>query len=259
MGVRLRSILFVEIILVSVIALTIVEIGLYGTGFAGKTLWDWMQLLIIPVVLAVAALLFNFATARTEQKIATQRYEQDQQIALQRYANDLNIALDKQREDLLQTYLDRMSELLLDKQLRTSELDAEVRNVARVRTITILFQLDTRRLEYVFAFLREAGLVSSKPNSSIVTLSNADLDRITLSGVNLSGTDMSGTTLRRANLSEANLCYANFFAANLRASDLSDANLSGTDLSGAFDTTPEQLAKAKTLKDAIMPDGSKHE
>jgi hypothetical protein len=36
MGVRLRSILFVEIILVSVIALTIVEIGLYGTGFAGN-------------------------------------------------------------------------------------------------------------------------------------------------------------------------------------------------------------------------------
>jgi uncharacterized protein YjbI with pentapeptide repeats len=223
---------------------------------------------------------------------------------LQPYANDLNIALDKQREDLLQTYLDRKSELLLDKQLRTSELDAEVRNVARVRTITILFQLDTRRLEYVFAFLREAGLVSSTPNSSIVTLSNADLDRINLSGVNLSGTDMSGTTFRRANLSEANLCNANFFAANLREAnlrapdlrealflntnlfgailenaklkealilsaklkeaflkeaDLSDANLSGIDLSGALDTTPEQLAKAKTLKDAIMPDGSKHE
>jgi hypothetical protein len=68
----------------------------------GKTLWDWLQLLIIPLVLAVAALLFNLATTRTEQEIATQRYEQDK-----------SIALDKQREDLLQTYLDRMSELLL--------------------------------------------------------------------------------------------------------------------------------------------------
>jgi hypothetical protein len=31
----------------------------------GKGLWDWLQLLIIPVVLAVGALLFNFANTRT--------------------------------------------------------------------------------------------------------------------------------------------------------------------------------------------------
>src|SRR6266566_3236374 len=108
----------------------------------GKALWDWLQLLFIPLVLAVAALLFNRATTRTEQKIA----------------------LDKQREDLLQSYLDRMSELLLEKSLATSPSD-EVRNVARVRTTTILFQLDARRIGYVFAFLREAGLMSTKSNS----------------------------------------------------------------------------------------------
>lgn len=62
-----------------------------GTGFLNKTLWDWLQLLIIPLVLAVAALLFNLATTRTEQKIAS----------------------DKQREDHLQIYLDCISELLL--------------------------------------------------------------------------------------------------------------------------------------------------
>src|SRR5439155_20604009 len=120
----------------------------------GKTLWDWLQLLVIPVVLATGALLFNFAITRTEQRIAAQRYEHDQQIAL-----------DKQREDLLQAYLDRMSELLLKEKLRSSEVDAEVRNVARVRTITILTQLDARRIGYVFTFLREARLMSNKPNS----------------------------------------------------------------------------------------------
>src|SRR6266480_6593949 len=161
----------------------------------GKTMWDWLQLLIVPVALALIALLFNRATTRTEQKIAADRYKQDkeiasrhyhqdQQIAKQRYEQDKNIALDKQRGDVLQTYLDRMTELLLDKQLRTSEPDAEVRNVARVRTITILFQLDARRIGYVFSFLREAGLISNKPKSSIVSLSHADLDGINLSRVN---------------------------------------------------------------------------
>ena len=31
------------------------------TGFGDKTAWDWMELLIVPVVLAVGALLFNLS------------------------------------------------------------------------------------------------------------------------------------------------------------------------------------------------------
>ena len=38
-----------------------------------KTLWDWLQLLIIPVVLAVTALLFNGAISRNEQRLTIQR------------------------------------------------------------------------------------------------------------------------------------------------------------------------------------------
>src|SRR5260370_35277094 len=75
----------------------------------GKTLWDWLQLLIIPLVLAVIALFFNRATTRTYQKIAADRYQQDKesasrhyhqyrQISKQRYQNTQTITLDKQRE-----------------------------------------------------------------------------------------------------------------------------------------------------------------
>ena len=179
-----------------------------------KTLWDWLQLLLIPLVLAVAALLFNRATTRTEQ----------------------TIALDKQREDLLQAYLDRMSELLLEKKLATSPSE-EARNVARVRTITILFQLDARRIGYVFAFLREAGLMSAYSDSSIVSLSQANLNKIDLS---------------QANLSEANLSEANLRQADLRQANLSEANLIRTIV------TEAQLKKAKSLDLATMPNGSKH-
>lgn len=147
-----------------------------GTGFLKKTLWDWLQLLIVPLVLAVVALVFQIANTRTEQQIAKQRYEQDQQIAL-----------DKQREDLLQAYLDRMSELLLEKNLRTSAPDEEVRKVARVRTTTVLFQLDARRIGYVFTFLRESKLMSATSNDNIVSLSGADLSGVNLSFANLSG------------------------------------------------------------------------
>jgi len=147
-----------------------------GTGFQGKTVWDWLQLLIIPAALALTALFFNQANTHTERQIAQQRYEQDQKIAQQRYEQDQEIALDKQREDLLQTYLDRMSELLLKEGLRTSQADAEVRKVARARTISILRQLDVKRIEYVFAFLQETGL--AKLPDPVVSLKDADLSNV---------------------------------------------------------------------------------
>ncbi len=192
----------------------------------GKALWDWLQLLIIPLVLAVAALLFNFANTRTEHQIAQQRYEQDQQIAL-----------DKQHEDLLQAYLDRIAELLLKESLRTSPSE-EVRNVARVRTITVLTQLNARRIGFVFAFLREAGLMSTTSNSSVVSLKGADLHAVkwgqaTLTGANLTGADLSEATLTGAFLNGAFLSGADLKDAKLSRVDLSRADLSRADLSGA--------------------------
>jgi len=211
-------------------------------GLRGKTLWDWLQLLIIPLVLAVIALLFNRATTRAEQKIAAERYEQDkeiasrhyhqdQQIAERRYQNDKSIALDKQREDLLQTYLDRMSELLLDRQLRTSAPDSEVRNVARVRTINILLQLDSRRIGYVFAFLREAGLVSNMLYKSVVNLSRADFSKVNWNHAKIREVDLSKDNFYKADLiqallSEVNLSGANFLEANLFQVELWEPDLS---------------------------------
>jgi uncharacterized protein YjbI with pentapeptide repeats len=244
-----------------------------------------LQLLIIPLVLAIIALVFQLANSRTERQIARQRYEQDQQIAL-----------DKQREDLLQAYLDRLSELLLKEKLRSSEVDAEVRNVARVRTITVLTQLDARRVGYVFTFLREAGLMSptshfppgdpraiDKPKPSKImssewgvvslqgadlravnwsqadlsgaVLYQADLSRANLSRANLSNAVLSGANLNGANLNEADLSRAFFFDADLRGADLSGADLSGANLVEA-EVTEEQLKEAKSLEGATMPDST---
>ncbi len=211
--------------------------GWSSTGFLSKSLWDWLQLLIIPLVLALIALVFQRANSRTEQQIAKQRYEQDRQIALE-----------KQREDLLQAYLDRMAELLLKEKLRSSAVDAEVRNMARVRTITTLFQLDARRIGIVFAFLLEAGLMSNKPNSSIVSLSQADLTNINLSHANLENANLSNANLSSANLYNANLYNANLYNANLSNADLTSAYISEANLSKAHllnaDLSNANLSKA---------------
>lgn len=199
------------------------------TGLHGRTLYDWLQLLIIPLVLAVGGYLFNYTTGRTEREIAS----------------------DRQREEALQAYIDNMSALLLEKNLRKSGEEDEVRNIARVRTLTVLPRLDGRRKASVLQFLYESRLIDkdqkivdldganlNEGDLFLTDLSKADLSRASLIGAdltltNLSKADLSGTGLRKANLSEANLIEANLSVAYLPEANLSGANLSGANLTEA--------------------------
>ena len=253
---------------IGVVVLIFVELRLYGTGFEKKTLWDWLQLLIIPVVLVVGGFLLNNTTSRTEREIAS----------------------DRQQEEALQAYIDSMSELLLDRKLRESKLEDEVRTIARVRTLTVLPRLDGKRKARVLQCLYESGLIHK--DKKIIDLSGADLSDANLTRDKLSDADLSGARLVRANLigawlngadlNTANLASAilrgvDLAGANLRQAflykaDLSDANLKGADLWRAtlyeanfegvdltfVSVTSEQLAEAKSLKGARMRDGTPH-
>jgi Pentapeptide repeats (8 copies) len=308
MGIRLRLlwqkvkqyqaiILVTGSILMILIVLIVIGYRVSGTGFAGKTLWDWLQLLIIPVVLAIAGSIINVTVSRGDQQATKQRAETEREIAK-----------DNQHEASLQIYIDKMSEILLEKHLRKSDKEDEVRKIARVRTLTVLPRLDALRKESLLQFLYESGLIEnanpiidlSEANLSGANLSGAFLFEADLSGANLSGAclfeadlsesdlskanlmnanlryanlryaDLSGATLMDANLSDANLSHADLSGATLMNADLSHADLSHADLSnsmldGTFTdadnwdkTEVRQLEKAQSLKGAIMPDGSKH-
>lgn len=228
-----------------------------NTGFETKTLWDWMQLLVIPLFLSGGAFFLNRSERNTEREIA----------------------IDRQQETALQAYLDRMEDLLLKEKLRTTK-KVEVRNVARTRTLTVLRGLDSKRKQLVIYFLREIRLINGK--SPIISLQDADLSYVDfregfLSDVNLSGTDLryahldkafwsganlSATDLRNTNLRNAvfhvvDLSYADLSGADLTNADLSNSNLTGTNLNRAK-VADEQLGKAFSLKGATMPDGTTH-
>jgi len=259
---------------------TVVRTEVYQPG---KTLWDWLNLLgvlAIPVAVGFGTVWFT----HTQQ-------QRDQLLADQRAQTERDIAVDNQRHAVLQAYIDKMSELLLNGHLaeRTADgqpkpVDKQVRDVARVRTITVLVQLDARRVGYVFAFLREAELMSATKDDNAISLKNADLHAVNWSQADLRGADLrqanlSGAYLQRADLRQANLSGADLSGANLsdaiffrksyvtrafggtiilpNSANLSGADLSGANLSGAK-FTDEQLAEVRSLKGAIMPDGKQH-
>jgi len=252
------------------------------TGIQGKTVWDFLQLLIVPLMLVAIGFWFTAQQDARQQKIEKKRAEAEQELAVQRA-----------QDEALQAYLNQMGGLLLEKDLFASDANSEVSTLARARTATVIQRLDSDRNRNVIRFLKEAGLIglTGKQQYSIrllagtdlrgallegtdlrgCDLSEANLSGADLSGVDLFEADLSGANLNHANLDGADLPYANLSNAKLSANlsgaklsnaKLSNANLSGADLSdarmfGVEGITKEELEKqTSTLEGAIMPDGS---
>jgi len=183
-----------------------------------KTLWDWLNLLVVPAVLAVGGFLFN--------RFLDQRSK--------------SIAADQQREDAWQGYLDKMSELLTTQQLKESKPDSPVRNVATARTLAVLPGLDPIRKGRVLRFLYDSGLIfkhdrnSPHDHNPIVKLSGANFSNINIhetkldkryvqetgSRISLRGADLQGAIFRDASLQQIDLREACLDGAYISQADL---------------------------------------
>jgi hypothetical protein len=100
-------------------------------ALGGKTIWEWLQLLIIPVALAVIGFLFTMQQEWRQHQLEERRAQVAQNLEDQRA-----------QDAALQAYLDQMSNLLLEKDLRESAEGSAVRQLARARTLTVLQTLD---------------------------------------------------------------------------------------------------------------------
>ena len=193
-----------------------------------KTLWDWMELLLLPLVLAGGVLLLNLSRRRVERQRSKEQAFVDREIAS-----------DQQKEEAVQAYFDRISDLLLKEKLSKYSPE-EVKTVARIRTLTVLRGLDPGRKGRILMFLRDSGLIDRE---AVIDLCGADLSgvsapyaslgRVNIGEANLKEADLRGASLGKAYLGGTNLQGANLSGANLAGADLFEANLSGADLSYA--------------------------
>jgi uncharacterized protein YjbI with pentapeptide repeats len=216
-------------------------------GFGDKTLWNILELLIVPAVLAIGAFYLEEQASNRQEQIADERYKQEQRIASSRY-----------QQETLKAYFDQMTQLLLEKNLRNSKPESEVRSIARARTLTALRELDETRKGLLLKFLHEAKLISQ--NKTVVSLSDADLSGADLTGANLSHADLTGGKLTGGKLSGAYLSGAYLSYARLRGTDLRGAYLSGAylrladledaNLTGTENLDPDRVKAAKNWERA---------
>jgi Pentapeptide repeats (8 copies) len=215
------------------------------------TVRDWLELLIVPLALLVIGFVFTMQQNERQQRIEDQRARQAQKIENQRAEADRELQEQRAQQDTLRAYLDQMGALLLDRDLRTSSENSDVRRLARARTLVVLEALSSGRRSRVLRFLDETGLIQARPpdRPPIISLKYAslrnfqpggkrllkgtDLTQATLSGAELAKTDLEGTVLSGAHLEGANLSGANLRDAELSGAYLHDTNLRGADLTGA--------------------------
>jgi uncharacterized protein YjbI with pentapeptide repeats len=182
------------------------------TGFRGRTVWDWLQMLVVPLMLVAVGFWFT-----TQQEVRQQQIE-DQ----------------RSQDTALQAYFDGMTNLLIDEQgtqLRKLEPDTEVQRLIQARTETLFAILDKDREVSVVLFLARSDVIPK--GDPLVSLAGIDLSFIDLRGIDLSETSLAGSTLRHAILTNANLSRSDLGNANLSEADLGGANLSEADLGGA--------------------------
>jgi uncharacterized protein YjbI with pentapeptide repeats len=207
-----------------------------------KTLWDWLQLLIVPAILIGVTVVWSAAQTRGDNKREDRRIAADNKREDRRIAADRAAAKEARRDRTLQAYLNQMSGLMLDKKLLTSDQNDAVRAVARTATLTTLRRLDSSRKSEVVLFLNEARLLDGRIGVPVslagahlddVNLESVDLTNASFAAADLRGADLSDTDLQNAHLAETKLRDADLSYAYLRNASFAAADLRGADLSGA--------------------------
>lgn len=167
-----------------------------------KTLWDWLQLLIVPAILVMIAFAYSTAQASREHRRAD------------RAAQDAAVL----------AYLAQAGDLILTHKLASDKPAAEL---AGALTFATVHRVDgARKAEIVRYLFREKLITFDRVThvNPILDLAEVDLHRVDLAHTNLPGD---------AVLRAANLRGARFDGADLTDTDFSNADLTGASFRGA--------------------------
>lgn len=175
-------------------------------GVADKKVWDWLELLFVPVALAIGGFLFSRSQKNRDVKVEERRAQ----------------------NDALQSYLDQMTQLLIAAEqnvLHKVETDSAVNDFLQARAQALIERFDAEHTVSLLRFMYYSGMLAKadakgQTHSSVIRL-------------NLAGTDLSRIVLREASLKEANFEKANLDGANLQGSLLERANLRTASLEDA--------------------------
>ncbi len=162
-----------------------------------KTLWDWLELLIIPFCLLLLSCLMTYTMDNLQKK-------------------ELN---EQKENELLKSYFSDMTSLMMNPIYKTliettlSDNNAnEIQQITSARTLVALDTVSPERRSKIMNFLSDAGLI----------------DNIPLKRANLTETNLKYLWLKNGNFHSANLNKADLTGANLKGAKLYFIKYEGT-------------------------------
>ena len=263
--------------------------GLFWSGFEGKTIWNWLQLLVIP--LFFASLTFYWQERENHRLYKLEKYRYNQQL-VKDYTQSIQVLLldkyhhedfkypailpqevasfvksytattlkaldgDLQQINVLTNFLKR-SEIGFvlessDDQISTDICDLNIKKDPKAKPINFKDFLCKINLEK--AELKEINLSRSILGEAL--LSEANLRKAYLDSSHLRKAYLVKADLKNASLVAVDLTEADLRGANLTKANLGSAKLSGSKLSSAIGKDPftdkEHERKKATLKGAIL-------
>jgi len=176
-----------------------------------KSLWDWMELLIIPVALGIAGWALNNAEKSNSYKKESERAQ----------------------NEIIDSFIKIFTQLILDKNL-TKDSDIQIKIIARTRIMFALNNIDRSRKRQILQFIYESGLIFNKPTLNLngANINNANLDEILLTNAEIRGAYFINTSMKKTNLEESIFIGCDFTNANFTNSKVKNLDLSYTNLTG---------------------------
>ena len=213
----------------------------------GRALRDNAALIAALVALIGVLITQVVTTNNTREQLTAQRELEESRAQSQQQLEE-----GRAREAELQTYLDEMGALLLDKDspLPEAEPGGPMSSLARAKTLTMLERLDGQRKRIVLQFLYESQLSQKEEpiiNLAGANLSDANLKEAFLEEAGLRNANLEEAHLEEAHLRNAYLCNAHLRGARLSYAYLRDACLEGAELDQA-DLQKADLQKSKMDK-----------
>jgi uncharacterized protein YjbI with pentapeptide repeats len=182
------------------------------TKEAAKTLWDWLDLLIIPVVIGLLGWSFSQA-----EKVKTKKREEE-----------------RTENEIFESFLQTMTDLIIKNNLH-DEPTRQTLAIARARINVALNNINGARKGQILQFLYESYLVDINPKLKLrgANLKDAVLDEIVLGESEIRGAYFNKASIENANLKGAILVGCDFSQANLSNSSVDNVDLSYSNLTKA--------------------------
>ena len=182
-------------------------------GFSIRTLWDWLELLLIPIFLTTGAWIVSYFDKKTS----------------------LETEKENQMQKILDAFIDKISSFYLKEEITcTSKLSSGLEKVLRTQVLSALRQLDPNRKAELLQIIYEMNFIQNEPKISLhgANFNNINLVSAPLGNSTIKGASFVDANFRNSNLENSVFIGSDFTNADFRGSDLKNTDFSYSNLKG---------------------------